>query len=170
MKLGYEYLIRVWASLFIVKYHDLLHSLGGGLSSPHITSPSDLFSFSHMRNSGRMEQSRLGALRTVSSSESGLRATLNEQIGRWQNAGPLSPYAPPTAETEEQLKTSPEEKAGVGTHYPIGIGLPMSNIFATYYFFLSIFVQRGNTHNFDFRYFGGSLELVSLDGWGALLC
>ncbi|EEB95145.1 hypothetical protein MPER_05932, partial [Moniliophthora perniciosa FA553] len=34
----------------------------------------------------------------------------------------------------------------VGGIHRIGIGLPMSNIFATY--------------------FGGSLELISVDGWG----
>jgi len=37
---------------------------GGGLLIPQINSPSDLFSFSHVRNATRMDRSRLGALRT----------------------------------------------------------------------------------------------------------
>ncbi|KAI0092427.1 alpha-ketoacid dehydrogenase kinase [Irpex rosettiformis] len=101
---------------------------GGGLLLPQIKSPSDLFSFSHLRNSTRMEHSRLGALRSVSSSTKGITATVKEQLG--------SMSQPTTRERPD--RTAP---------YPrIGIGLPMSNIFATY--------------------FGGSLELVSMDGYG----
>ncbi|KAF9457009.1 branched-chain alpha-ketoacid dehydrogenase [Collybia nuda] len=107
---------------------------GGGLCTPQnsIRTPSDLFSFSHIRNATRMEDSRLGALRTVSSRPEGIRATVGEQLGRWDDNLPAAP--------------DPEKEAGVGPHPRIGIGLPMSNIFSTY--------------------FGGSLELVSLDGWG----
>lgn len=103
---------------------------GGGLWSPEnqITSPADLFSFSHIRNASRMEMSRLGVLRSMSSSREGIRATIGEQISRWKR-------------TE-----NPELEAGVGPHRSFGLGLPMSNIFATY--------------------FGGSLELISQDGWG----
>ncbi|KAG6916099.1 hypothetical protein DXG01_008426 [Tephrocybe rancida] len=115
---------------------------GGGLFTPQnqIKTPSDLFSFSHIRNATRLEDSRLGALRTVSSSAQGIRATVGEQVGRWQNDV--------ITDVEDQVyntTNNPEREAGVGPHPRIGIGLPMSNIFATY--------------------FGGSLELVSLDGW-----
>jgi len=116
---------------------------GGGLCTPDnpIKTPSDLFSFSHIRNATRMEDDRLGALRTVSSSPEGVRATVGEQVGKWQNTL--------LSQGERDIERSshdPELDAGVGPHPRIGIGLPMSNIFATY--------------------FGGSLELVSLDGWG----
>lgn len=116
---------------------------GGGLCTPEnsIKTPSDLFSFSHIRNATRLEDERLGALRTVSSSPEGVRATVGEQVGRWQN-NMLN-------QVERDVDCSsngPELEAGVGPHPRIGIGLPMSNIFATY--------------------FGGSLELVFLDGWG----
>ncbi|KAF8897559.1 hypothetical protein BD779DRAFT_386535 [Infundibulicybe gibba] len=95
---------------------------GGGLLTSHnrIRKPTDLFSFSHIRNANRMEGSRLGALRTWQSKQSN-----------------PSNSAPPN---------DPERQAGIGPHPRIGIGLPMSNIYA--------------------NYFGGSLELVSLDGWG----
>ncbi|KAI0638198.1 alpha-ketoacid dehydrogenase kinase N-terminal domain-containing protein [Trametes polyzona] len=102
---------------------------GGGLVSPEIRSPADLFSFSHVRNAARLADSRLGALRTLSSSQQGMTATVSEQIGKWQ------------------LDSKGDAPAhGVNPHPRIGIGLPMSNIYATY--------------------FGGSLELVSLDGYG----
>ena len=47
-----------------------------------VNNPSDLFSFSHIRNASRLENSRLGALRTAS--EEGLRATVDEQLMLWQ--------------------------------------------------------------------------------------
>jgi len=100
---------------------------GGGLLIPQIKSPSDLFSFSHVRNATRMDHSRIGALRNVSSHSRGVMATVEEQ-------------------TQPQSKDSEKKEGEVVAHPRIGIGLPMSNIFATY--------------------FGGSLELVSLDGWG----
>lgn len=106
---------------------------GGGLfaSEPQIKEPADLFSFSHLRNATRMEHSRIGALRSASISEEGVRATVDEQVHRWNHVRP------------HEMRIS---KTGIEIHPRIGIGLPMSNIFATY--------------------FGGSLELVSLDGWG----
>ncbi|OCH94093.1 alpha-ketoacid dehydrogenase kinase [Obba rivulosa] len=104
---------------------------GGGLLSPEIQSPSDLFSFSHIRNATRLHDARLGALRTISTSSRGMTATVDEQLKLLQSG---TGYA------------DPEQEAGVMPHPRIGIGLPMSNIFATY--------------------FGGSLELVSLDGYG----
>jgi len=106
---------------------------GGGLRDAFgpVSSPTDLFSFSHVRNATRLEDSRLGALRTASSSKQGLRATVDEQVGRWQGA---------KAERENSPLKSSE------AFHRIGIGLPMSYIYATY--------------------FGGSLELVSMDGFG----
>jgi pyruvate dehydrogenase kinase 2/3/4 len=85
---------------------------GGGLLIPQIKSPSDLFSFSHVRNATRMEHSRLGALRTVSSDPRGVKATVKEQV--------------------EPQSESPEKGVGMAASPRIGIGLPMSNIFATY--------------------------------------
>jgi len=104
---------------------------GGGLLTPEINNPMDLFSFSHLRNPARMDNRRLGALRTISSSQTGMVATVEEQVKRWET---------------EADREDPQQEAGVTPHPRIGIGLPMSNIFATY--------------------FGGSLELVSLDGYG----
>ncbi|ESK96029.1 pyruvate dehydrogenase [Moniliophthora roreri MCA 2997] len=109
---------------------------GGGLHSVQsqyqIKSPSDLFSFSHIRNSARMQDDRIGALRSVSSSPHGVWATVNEQVKNWQSRKAESAVT--------------DKHSEVGGHPRIGIGLPMSNIFATY--------------------FGGSLELISVDGWG----
>ncbi|KAJ3555829.1 hypothetical protein NM688_g2360 [Phlebia brevispora] len=105
---------------------------GGGLLNPQIKSPSDLFSFSHIRNAARLEDSRLGALRTVSSREQGLEATVHEQLAT------CNQIAKDSEESDAPDRSAP--------HSRIGIGLPMSNIFATY--------------------LGGSLELVSMDGYG----
>ncbi|KAJ7179112.1 hypothetical protein C8R46DRAFT_1072493 [Mycena filopes] len=110
---------------------------GGGLYHTRVKKPSDLFSFSHIRNAARLQNSRIGALRTVSSSPHGMRATVDEQVDRWQQN---------LANDPEGNCVDLETDAGVAPHPRIGIGLPMSNIFATY--------------------FGGSLELVTLDGWG----
>ncbi|KAF9009040.1 branched-chain alpha-ketoacid dehydrogenase [Cyathus striatus] len=98
---------------------------GGGLLTSQIQfkSPSDIFSFSHLRNATRLNDSRLGALRSASSSTKGVKATMDEQVETYKEGDVLSSCLP-----------------------QIGIGLPMSYIYATY--------------------FGGSLELVSLDGWG----
>ncbi|VDC03594.1 unnamed protein product [Peniophora sp. CBMAI 1063] len=105
---------------------------GGGLMDPHISSPADLFSFSHVRNATRLENERLGYLRTASASPSGMVATVEEVVDRWQK--------------DVRSRSDPELDAGVGHHPRLGIGLPMSNIFASY--------------------FGGSLELLSMNGWG----
>ena len=90
---------------------------GGGLVFPKLTSPSDLFSFSHVRNTTRLDTSRIGALRTSSSRPQGMKATVREQVAAW--------------EEERKNEETPESKAGVGKHSRMGIGLPMSNIFAT---------------------------------------
>uniref|UniRef100_D8PNK5 Protein-serine/threonine kinase n=1 Tax=Schizophyllum commune (strain H4-8 / FGSC 9210) TaxID=578458 RepID=D8PNK5_SCHCM len=112
---------------------------GGGLLTPHtrVSSPADLFSFSHVRNGVRLESSRIGALRELGSSPQGVWATTREQRGE-------------TGEDVEdegvESADDPERRGGIAPHPRIGIGLPMSKIFATY--------------------FGGSLDMVSLDGWG----
>ncbi|KAI6113654.1 alpha-ketoacid dehydrogenase kinase [Pisolithus croceorrhizus] len=106
---------------------------GGGLYSNGIQSPSDLFSFSHIRNATRMDDNRIGALRSASSK--GVKATVAEQVGGWQ-----------AMEKGDRNAKDPERGAGIAPHQRMGLGLPMSNIFATY--------------------FGGSLQLVSLDGLG----
>jgi pyruvate dehydrogenase kinase 2/3/4 len=81
---------------------------GGGIWRPEqpITNPSDLFSFSHVRNAARMEDSRIGALRTVSSSEKGMNATVREQ-------------------------TDSDHRAATSHRPRTGTGLPMSSVFAT---------------------------------------
>ncbi|KAK7470617.1 putative protein kinase [Stygiomarasmius scandens] len=116
---------------------------GGGLlnqsiqNQNQIKTPADLFSFSHVRNPERMEDSRLGTLRSASSRREGVWATVHEQVESWQK---------PADSENGSGNDDPGKKAGVGRHPRLGIGLPMSNIFATY--------------------FGGSLDIVSLDGWG----
>lgn len=82
-----------------------------------VSNPADLFSFSHVRNATRLEDSRLGALRTAILSKQGLRATVDEQVGGWQGAGAES--------VNGSLKSSEI------FHRRIGIGLPMSYIYAT---------------------------------------
>ncbi|KAG6335632.1 hypothetical protein ID866_3448 [Astraeus odoratus] len=93
---------------------------GGGLSSNNIQSPSDLFSFSHARNATRMHDSRIGALRSASSR--GVKATVAEQVGGWEVAEP----------EDDQDAEDPERGAGIAPHQRMGLGLPMSNIFATW--------------------------------------
>ena len=66
-----------------------------------------------------MENSRLGALRTMSSTPEGVQATVGEQVGRWQSPGMY------------HNDRTPEWEAGISPHPRLGIGLPMSNIFAT---------------------------------------
>jgi pyruvate dehydrogenase kinase 2/3/4 len=118
-----------------------------------IRNAADLFSFSHVRNAARLDVSRLGALRTASASESGVRGTIDEQLGRWQQA------------REHYSTASVIDDAAVQQilHPRIGIGLPMSYIYARYGIpSLILYFKNPKFH----RYFGGSLELVSLDDWG----
>ena len=64
-----------------------------------------------------MDDDRLVALRTASSR--GVKATVAEQVG--------------LRETERsEAGKDPESEAGIAPHQRIGLGLPMSNIFATY--------------------------------------
>jgi pyruvate dehydrogenase kinase 2/3/4 len=87
-------------------------SIGGGLDTAAIGSPSNLFSFSHLRNSSRMDLSRLDTLRSVSEASSRRRPEM------WFRE------TPPSSEDVES-------EASAGTHVRMGIGLPLSNIFAT---------------------------------------
>ena len=93
---------------------------GGGLSNTHnqVSKPSDLFSFSHVRNAARLDDSRIGALRTASSSEQGLLGTVDEQVGSWQRA-------------QAQERDGSNSNHIQAFHPRIGIGLPMSYIYAT---------------------------------------
>lgn len=68
-----------------------------------------------------MEDARLGALRTVSSSPRGVMATVDEQLGSWKQQ----------KDTGLSMKALQEKSMGLAAHPRIGIGLPMSNIFAT---------------------------------------
>jgi pyruvate dehydrogenase kinase 2/3/4 len=83
--------------------------------NPHVQTPSDLFSFSHVRNAGRLEDVRLGALRNAILSSRGIKGTVGEQVL-----------------IENPDDVSREVRERVSTEIPprIGIGLPMSNIYA----------------------------------------
>lgn len=84
--------------------------------TPEITSPADLLSFSHVRNTKRLDTSRIGALKTASSRPQGIRATVDEQIMAWNGDN---------ASSNSRIS---ESSQSIGR---AGIGLPMSNIFAT---------------------------------------
>lgn len=84
---------------------------------PEISSSSDVLSFSHVKNTTRLDTSRITALRSVSSRPRGMQATVHEQVEAWKD--------------ESDCLNTPEQRAGVGAHTRVGIGLPMSNIFAT---------------------------------------
>lgn len=70
-----------------------------------------------------MDNSRLGTLRTVSSDPRGVMATVDEQLSSW---------AVDQREPDPQWSEGPENGVELGIHPRMGIGLPMSNIFATY--------------------------------------
>lgn len=100
---------------------------GGGLLTPQIKNPLDLFSFSSIRNATRIEQQRLGTLRKASAQPGGVNATISEQVNRWQQQRqPISTTVPDTSKNQ----SDPELEAGVAHHPKLGIGLPMCNIFA----------------------------------------
>ena len=107
---------------FTTRAHKLI--VGGGLLTTQIKSPSDLFSFSHVRNASRLEDSRLGALRTVSSSPRGVMATVDEQVGSFKEQQLDGPSL-------RALSEGSKNGLGLAAHPRIGIGLPMSNIFST---------------------------------------
>ena len=109
---------KVYLLMFMIPFRPLTENTGGGLLNPHITSPSDLFSFSHLRNATRLEDARLGALRRASSRAQGLRATVDEQL-----------FA---INRDSRKAAGSEAPDRSGPHPHIGIGLPMSNIYATF--------------------------------------
>jgi len=74
-----------------------------------------------VRNAARLDNSRIGALRTASASERGLRATVDEQVGQWQKVQEL--YASRSMSNGTAMQQV--------LHPRIGIGLPMSYIYAT---------------------------------------
>ncbi|KIJ56689.1 hypothetical protein M422DRAFT_149954 [Sphaerobolus stellatus SS14] len=110
---------------------------GGLLTNPYVNNPADLFSFSHHRNAGRLEEVRLEALRQAVSSAKGIKGTVGEQITQESKSNSVDA----AAELEIRERVSLSE-----TPPRLGIGLPMSNIYA--------------------GYFGGSLQFVPMDGWG----
>jgi pyruvate dehydrogenase kinase 2/3/4 len=81
------------------------------LNTGEIGSPSNLFSFSHRRNSSRMELSRLDTLRSASVATSRTPEMWFREVS--------------------SVPDDLERDAGAGTHTSMGIGLPLSNIFAT---------------------------------------
>ena len=88
-----------------------------------MANPNDLCSFSHVRNASRLEDKRLGALRDAS--EEGLRATVEEQIVKW-NRGQTEQHG-----QESRIAALNRVQGPVSSLPRIGIGLPMSKIFAT---------------------------------------
>jgi hypothetical protein len=99
-------------------------------------------------------------LKTASASPTGMRATVEELVGRWKDQWRQR-------EDRTFLKGDPELKPGIGRHPRLGIGLAMCNIFARS---ASLQIYFNSEKNTDCRrYFGGSLELVSMDGWGEVV-
>ncbi|KAG8973815.1 hypothetical protein FRC05_008234 [Tulasnella sp. 425] len=89
---------------------------GGGVT-PEINSTADLFSFSHLRNSTRLAEDRLSALRDASLRERGFTGTVAEQLAQ-------------KARAQQKAAKKEEDEPFVRQ---IGLGLPLSNIFATYF-------------------------------------
>lgn len=108
---------------------------GGGLTLQESQTPSDLYSFSHLRNDTRLAEDRIGALQHFSQRKGGLRGTVDETISLDQSSA------------EREAPGDSLDKVPVPRQ--MGIGLPLSNIYATY--------------------FGGTLELMSIDGWGEFI-
>lgn len=106
---------------------------GGGLMLNERQTPSDLYSFSHHRNITRLDDARLVALQHVSRRKGGMMGKVSEKISA-RNSN--------TRAQEEQEEVAEQEEEP----QRMGMGLPLSNIYATY--------------------FGGTLELMSMDGWG----
>jgi hypothetical protein len=104
-----------------------------------------MFSFSHVRNATRLHDERLGALRHLSSSGQGLRATVDEQLDRWK----AGDEAPPL----------------VGR---MGLGLPLSNVYSTYFGVLCILCAVRDL----LRLSSGKVDRLILSAWtgGELMC
>lgn len=86
-----------------------------------------------------MNEDRLSALHQMT--EVGFPITIADQLTRWKAR---QQQLLEKQKTQSQgTNASNEEENGINR---MGLGLPLSNTYA--------------------RYFGGSLDLVSLDGWG----
>jgi pyruvate dehydrogenase kinase 2/3/4 len=70
-----------------------------------------------------MDDSRIDALRSASSSPHGFKGTLDQRVEMWQGKR--------QGEDSVARELDPETQVGVGSHPRMGIGLPLSNIFAT---------------------------------------
>ncbi|KAG8936751.1 hypothetical protein FRC02_012033 [Tulasnella sp. 418] len=101
--------------------HVRISDQGGGIT-PEINETTDLFSFSHLRNSMRLTTSRIGALLDASASENGVKGTISEQI-----------EPPPESGTVEKAVNLRTRSGSYKLASRIGLGLPMSNIIATYF-------------------------------------
>lgn len=88
-----------------------------------------------------MNEDRLSALHRMT--EDGFPITINDQVTRWK-AGQQQLLEKQNS-MSQGANASNEEENGINR---MGLGLPLSNTYA--------------------RYFGGSLDLMSLDGWGEL--
>ncbi|SRR5258708_25411885 len=114
--------------------------VGGGLS---ISDPTSLYSFSHLRNAARLESERLGALRDAVHASSrpkrGIVGTIGEQLKRLLPVDRAMQIVAQYDEIGSNLlggDTSEEKQGGRSDTYSrrrIGLGLPMSNIYATYF-------------------------------------
>jgi hypothetical protein len=86
-------------------------------------------------------------------------ATVAEQLGKKRMRRPVPLF--------EDNRPDPAQRVEADVHSRIGIGLPMSNIYARWGSPLHVFGPPSRLIvETRHRYFGGSLELVSLDGWG----
>lgn len=88
-----------------------------------------------------MNEERLSALHRMA--EDGFPITIRDQLARWE-AGQQQ-LLEKQKSVSQGANASNEEENGI---IRMGLGLPLSNTYA--------------------RYFGGSLDLMSLDGWGEL--
>jgi hypothetical protein len=136
----FGYQTKVGSSWYIATPNvNSLYTLGGGLLLPENQHPTSLFSFSHLRNATRMHEDRLSALHRMTAD--GFPITVDDRMTRWK-AGQQQQLEQQRNHSQG-ANASSEEAEGVNR---MGLGLPLSNIYA--------------------RYFGGSLDLMSLDGWG----
>lgn len=115
-------------------------AVGGGLSIPD---PTSLYSFSHLRNAARLESERLVALRDAVDAGSrlkrGIVGTLGEQLKRLlpvDKAGPTVARRDGLTSSTLSGEAGSEKQGGRVRTYSrerIGLGLPLSNIYATYF-------------------------------------
>lgn len=99
---------------------------GGGLP---VKDPKDLYSFSHLRNATRLEDDRIGALRSAGSTPSNrlfVFGTVAEQLARL-----LPNVQERTADSGNTSFSRPAARPPIAAR--IGLGLPLSNIYATYF-------------------------------------